>query len=228
MAPPTKLQKELPVNTPPAPAADRRPRKRSRQQPPPSPPQTQQTIPSSVAAVTPPPAAAADDVNKREPDADDDVGKPAPRELNPYARPATVAHRPPPPPTPHQDPPSSRGRTGESAGVTVLHAPGRGPREAAGVGSTLLPRPPESWILRGDTQLVRGNISATLFEYVFERKKKLFLGLTAMEIHQRLAGNNNNGEQQGSRSRYYHRTQKLFDVWMRKLTWLPTSHKNAH
>ncbi|GJN11977.1 hypothetical protein PR202_ga30217 [Eleusine coracana subsp. coracana] len=165
MAPPTKLQKELPVNTPPAPAADRRPRKRSRhrQQLPPSPPQTQQTIPSSVAAVTPPPAAADDDVNKREPDADDDVGKPAPRELNPYARPATVdppTHRPPPPPTPHQDPPRAR------AGAP-----------------------------------------------------------TAMEIHQRLAGNNNNGEQQGSRSRYYHRTQKLFDVWMRKLTWLPTSPK---
>ncbi|GJN00172.1 hypothetical protein PR202_ga17583 [Eleusine coracana subsp. coracana] len=74
-------------------------------------------------------------------------------------------------------------------------------REAAGVVSTLLraPRNPGS----------------------FEETRNLFV--VAMETYKRLAGNN--GAQQGSRSRYYLRTQKLFDVWMRKLNWLPTSPK---
>ncbi|TVU10636.1 hypothetical protein EJB05_44180, partial [Eragrostis curvula] len=42
-------------------------------------------------------------------------------------------------------------------------------------------------------------------------------------IHQRLA--EDSGVKQGSRSRFYLRTQKLFDVWMRKLIWFPTSPK---
>jgi hypothetical protein len=43
-----------------------------------------------------------------------------------------------------------------------------------------------------------------------------------MEIYKLLA--EGNGTQQGSRSRYYLRTQ-VFDVWMRKLIWFPSSLK---
>ncbi|GJN29159.1 hypothetical protein PR202_gb17356 [Eleusine coracana subsp. coracana] len=99
------------------------------------------------------------------------------------------------------EPPSvwlNRTRLGE-----ILHELARAHRwhEAAGVVSTLLcaPRNPGS----------------------FEETRNLFV--VAMETYKRLAGNN--GAQQGSRSRYYLRTQKLFDVWMRKLNWLPTSPK---
>ncbi|KAF0903226.1 hypothetical protein E2562_025793, partial [Oryza meyeriana var. granulata] len=44
-----------------------------------------------------------------------------------------------------------------------------------------------------------------------------------MEIHRRLA--EDSGIQLGTRSRYYLRTQKLYDVWMRRLIWLPTCAK---
>jgi len=41
-----------------------------------------------------------------------------------------------------------------------------------------------------------------------------------MEIHKRLA--EHSSVQHGGRSSYYLRTQKLFNVWMRKLIWFPS------
>ncbi|KAL6606952.1 hypothetical protein ACP70R_042605 [Stipagrostis hirtigluma subsp. patula] len=74
-------------------------------------------------------------------------------------------------------------------------------RDAASVASTLLrgPRKPDS----------------------FEETRSLFV--VAMEIHKRLA--EDSGVQYGSRSRFYLRTQKLFDVWMRRLIWFPSCPK---
>uniref|UniRef100_A0A0D9WNT4 Uncharacterized protein n=1 Tax=Leersia perrieri TaxID=77586 RepID=A0A0D9WNT4_9ORYZ len=55
----------------------------------------------------------------------------------------------------------------------------------------------------------------------YEEVRSLFA--VGMEIQRRL--DEDSGIQQGTRSRYYLRTQKLYDVWMRKLIWLPASAK---
>ncbi|AQK83456.1 F12M16.11 [Zea mays] len=47
--------------------------------------------------------------------------------------------------------------------------------------------------------------------------------VVAMEIHKRLA--EDSSVQYGGRSSYYLRTQKLFNVWMRKLIWFPSCPK---
>jgi hypothetical protein len=44
-----------------------------------------------------------------------------------------------------------------------------------------------------------------------------------MEIQKQLA--EDSGVQQGSRSSYYLRTKKLFDVWLRKMIWFPSCPK---
>jgi hypothetical protein len=44
-----------------------------------------------------------------------------------------------------------------------------------------------------------------------------------MEIYKQLG--DNSSLQQGTRSRYYLRTLKMFNVWMRKLIWFPGSPK---
>ncbi|KAG2605207.1 hypothetical protein PVAP13_4NG108100 [Panicum virgatum] len=55
----------------------------------------------------------------------------------------------------------------------------------------------------------------------FQETRSLFVA--AMEIHKQL--NEDGGVKQGSRNSYYLRTQKLFDVWMRKLIWFPSCPK---
>uniref|UniRef100_A0A0E0DZS6 Uncharacterized protein n=1 Tax=Oryza meridionalis TaxID=40149 RepID=A0A0E0DZS6_9ORYZ len=61
-------------------------------------------------------------------------------------------------------------------------------------------------------------VSGTRHPESFEEIRSVFA--VGMEIHRRLA--ENSGIQQNTRSRYYLRTQKLYDVWMRRLMWLPT------
>ncbi|KAG2610500.1 hypothetical protein PVAP13_4KG193600 [Panicum virgatum] len=55
----------------------------------------------------------------------------------------------------------------------------------------------------------------------FQETRNLFVA--AMEIHKQLT--EDGGVKRGSRSSYYLRTQKLFDVWMRKLIWFPSCPK---
>ncbi|OQU76157.1 hypothetical protein SORBI_3010G100516 [Sorghum bicolor] len=55
----------------------------------------------------------------------------------------------------------------------------------------------------------------------YEDTRRMFV--VAMEIHKRLA--EDSGVQHGVRSSYYLRTQKLFNVWMRKLIWFPSCPK---
>ncbi|WVZ81782.1 hypothetical protein U9M48_029124 [Paspalum notatum var. saurae] len=55
----------------------------------------------------------------------------------------------------------------------------------------------------------------------FEETRRIFV--VAMEIHKQLA--EGSSVRQGGRSSYYLRTQKLFNVWMRKLIWFPSSPK---
>uniref|UniRef100_A0A0E0L9W7 Uncharacterized protein n=1 Tax=Oryza punctata TaxID=4537 RepID=A0A0E0L9W7_ORYPU len=61
-------------------------------------------------------------------------------------------------------------------------------------------------------------VSGTRHPESFEEMRSVFA--VGMEIHRRLAGNS--GIQHNTRSRYYLRTQKLYDVWMRRLMWLPS------
>ncbi|XP_044385907.1 uncharacterized protein [Triticum aestivum] len=70
-------------------------------------------------------------------------------------------------------------------------------RDAAGVFSVLLPG-----IQRPDS---------------FEEARSILVD--AMDIHRRLA------QDSGGRRTYYHRTQKVFDVWIQRLMWLPTCAK---
>uniref|UniRef100_M8B481 Uncharacterized protein n=1 Tax=Aegilops tauschii TaxID=37682 RepID=M8B481_AEGTA len=72
-------------------------------------------------------------------------------------------------------------------------------RDAAGVFSVLLPG-----IQRPDS---------------FEEARSILVD--AMDIHRRLAQDSGNH----GRRTYYHRTQKVFDVWIQRLMWLPTSAK---
>ncbi|EMS52149.1 hypothetical protein TRIUR3_19678 [Triticum urartu] len=74
-------------------------------------------------------------------------------------------------------------------------------RDAAGVFSVLLPG-----IQRPDS---------------FEEVRSILVD--AMDIHRRLAQDSGNH----GRRTYYHRTQKVFDVWIQRLMWLPTSAKPA-
>lgn len=55
----------------------------------------------------------------------------------------------------------------------------------------------------------------------YEETRRMFVA--AMEIHKRLA--EDSSVQYGGRSSYYLRTQKLFNVWMRKLIWFPSCPK---
>ncbi|KAG8094289.1 hypothetical protein GUJ93_ZPchr0012g19932 [Zizania palustris] len=71
-------------------------------------------------------------------------------------------------------------------------------RDAAGVFSTL--------------------VAGTRYPESFEETRSMFV--VGMEIHRRLA--DDSGMQQGTRSRYYLRTQKLYDVWIRRQIWLAT------
>ncbi|VAI84732.1 unnamed protein product [Triticum turgidum subsp. durum] len=72
-------------------------------------------------------------------------------------------------------------------------------RDAAGVFSVLLPG-----IQRPDS---------------FEEARSILVD--AMDIHRRLAQDSGNH----GRRTYYHRTQKVFDVWIQRLMWLPTCAK---
>ncbi|KAM3208750.1 hypothetical protein ACQJBY_063438 [Aegilops geniculata] len=72
-------------------------------------------------------------------------------------------------------------------------------RDAAGVFSVLLPG-----IQRPDS---------------FEEARSILVD--AMDIHRRLAQDSGNH----GRRTYYHRMQKVFDVWIQRLMWLPTSAK---
>ncbi|CAM0913443.1 unnamed protein product [Alopecurus aequalis] len=74
-------------------------------------------------------------------------------------------------------------------------------RDAAGVFSELLPgiQHPDS----------------------FEEVRSIFMA--GLDIHRQLA--ENDGVMLGGRSRYYRRTEKIFDVWIRRLIWLPTCAK---
>ncbi|KAM0914449.1 hypothetical protein ACQ4PT_011618 [Festuca glaucescens] len=74
-------------------------------------------------------------------------------------------------------------------------------RDAAGVFSTLLPA-----IQHPDS---------------FEEARSVFVA--AMDIHRKLE--EDSGIQQGGKSRYYRRTEKIFNVWLQRLIWLPTCAK---
>ncbi|RLN13299.1 hypothetical protein C2845_PM09G07710 [Panicum miliaceum] len=134
---------------------------------------------------------------KREPGADTDVG-PRRRAAGKPKEPRDHRHGPRPAAAEPQVLWLNRRRLGR-----ILHelAGAHRWREAAGVVSTQLcgTRRPGS----------------------FQETRSLFVA--AMEIHKQLT--EDSGVKQGSRNSYYLRTQKLFDVWMKKLIWFPSCPK---
>ncbi|CAN6198145.1 unnamed protein product [Urochloa humidicola] len=160
---------------------------------------TPQTIPSGVGDASLPGTAptTASSAVKREPDADTDVGGRG----RAAGKPRWSTDSRPGPRPPAAEPPIpwlNRRRLGR-----ILHklAGAHRWREAAGVVSV--------------------QFCGTERPDSFKETRSLFV--VAMEIHKQLA--EDSGVQQGSRRTYHLRTKKLFDVWLRKLTWLPSCPK---
>lgn len=135
---------------------------------------------------------------------------------------------------------------GPTPNATVKREPGTDAGKAAG-GRLRRPYPharptaaqtPTMWLNRGRLGRLLHNLTRThrwrdaagvfsallpAFQHPDSSEEAHSIFVAALDIHRKLEGNS--GNVHGGKRRYYHRAEKIFNVWLPRLVWLPTSAK---